>query len=360
MTTTLNQVQDMLQGGAPPLPLPPFPHPRTGSSPAQKDMHASSIAHLQSQLTETQLSLADQQGKLGDLEGLLKEQARIRAELGGLRETVEGWRREMGLVADGGRGRGTDGRESPIAKLLEEEEDDDDDARSMSSIDTVRDGPPRDRLGRVPTTREGLQAQNMQLSTRLDNLSSELEQALLLSATLRTQHAQASSTIAGLESKIAGLESAVEQSQERAEEREAASELKWEGWRTAFEQSWRQERSDWGVEREKLLRVVREWDELRVGEPDEDVALEMEADEEPLVQAGRKKTRRRRRSGHSRLSKATRELLGSASDDAAEEDSRSSGTSSSGSPRASHRSRGSSRSATSTTMVRPPSLHSQH
>ena len=281
LSSTLNSVHDTLSGGAPPA-LPPFPHPTRAPSyvPTNgptKDAHASSIALLQSQLNETQLSLAGHVGKIQDLEGRLAEHAAIKQEVGALREQMEHGRRDIFTLMrarDAEWEGGADGRESPISALLNAQEADDDiedDSRSINSIDTIREKPTvsvrpngvgvHRSVDMDSTIAAALQEQNERLSSRLEKLSSELDEAIRLSQALRTQHAEATETIRTLESRITGLEKAVEVNVAEAEGRiRVESEERWHGWRESFEASAKKDRLDWEAEREKLMMVVREWE----------------------------------------------------------------------------------------------------
>ncbi|GAA5934404.1 hypothetical protein JCM1841_000913 [Sporobolomyces salmonicolor] len=294
VNTTLNDVHDTLGGGAPP-PLPrgaaALPY---GSLPPRNDQHAQSIAALQSQLTETQNSLAGHVGKIRDLEGLLAEHEVIKHEVGTLRQQME--EAQLGMKAmmherkmESVSAPQTNGRESPIAALLDAQEaaEDDDDARSVSSVDTISpsrgadgrssDGPLSDdettsepapsatSRSELDLSRERLlQEQNAKLTTRLDALSAELDEAIKLGQQLRTQHAEAYTTIRLLEDRIAGLEKAVESRVAQAEGRALQqAEERWTGWRDKFEENWKLEKEGWDVERDKLTALVREWEERK-------------------------------------------------------------------------------------------------
>ena len=240
---------------------------------------------------------------------------------------------------DAEREGGADGRESPIAALLNAQEADDDidaDSRSIDSVDTVRHhssdkSPARpngvhrstDSLTTSTTTtaagiREGvLQEQNARLSTRLEKLSSELDEAIKLSLSLRTQHAEASQVIRTLESRITGLEKAVQVNVAEAEGRiRVETELRWNGWRESFEASAKKDRSDWEAEREKLIEVVREWEESRAsssGEESGSSAGEWTSDTKLTAGEitalgrleGKPKLRKRRKSSRGKSSKST-------------------------------------------------------
>ncbi|TKA51778.1 hypothetical protein B0A53_05464 [Rhodotorula sp. CCFEE 5036] len=204
VNSTLTVVQDTFSGGPAPS-LPPgagiprgFSNPRNGGQQhtqqqqqqqqqlqlqqqAANEAHAQSIAALQAQLNETQSSLQGHVGKIRELEGLLAEHDTIKREVGGLRAQIELAQESMSaLMRDRerqGYGRGgaaTNGRESPLARMLEageeeededrglggrkggdlgddgneeeEEEEEDDDTRSIVSVETVTSAataPPR-------------------------------------------------------------------------------------------------------------------------------------------------------------------------------------------------------------------------
>ncbi|SNX83978.1 uncharacterized protein MEPE_02686 [Melanopsichium pennsylvanicum] len=117
-----------------------------------------------------------------------------------------------------------------------------------------------------------LRAQNEALSARLEELASQLEQALALSRGLQDQHAQVTDTVKTLEERVHTLEEEVEQkaaaaaaSAEASEETSAALlngiEGRWTEFRSDFEESWRKEREGMQSERDELRQVVRAWDE---------------------------------------------------------------------------------------------------
>ncbi|SCV72927.1 BQ2448_6852 [Microbotryum intermedium] len=314
VSTTLNDVQDTLGGGVANGPLPPpgasaalFSRGLTnGQVNAQQQalahqQHTQSITQLQNQLQETQQSLAGHVGKMKDLEGLLAEHEAMKREVGSLRRQMETEIVAVHAATMGGDGdtlplsaneRG--GRESPIAAMLEAQDradreydeaddDDDDDARSVASVDTVVRGASGRPNGRASmkrpqgeATREAeLQEQNTRLNARLDQLASELDEAIKLGQTLRLQQEQAATTIQKLEQLISGLEKKVEQQSEAAPRVVAAGaaidekkfgdrlESRWIGWKEMFERSWEQEKRDWRVEHGKLKAAVQEWEERR-------------------------------------------------------------------------------------------------
>ncbi|POY73091.1 hypothetical protein BMF94_3929 [Rhodotorula taiwanensis] len=179
VNSTLTQVHDTFSGGPAPS-LPPgagiprgFSHPRGGSASPhshqqqqqqqqqlqQQEAQAQSIAALQAQLNETQSSLQGHVGKIRELEGLLAEHDTIKREVGSLRAQMEEAQSSMsaimrertgpsppspGSTSERQRGATTNGRESPLAKMLEadedeEEEDDEDDSDKEDELDVYGD-----------------------------------------------------------------------------------------------------------------------------------------------------------------------------------------------------------------------------
>ncbi|GAA6024856.1 hypothetical protein JCM11491_005676 [Sporobolomyces phaffii] len=343
VNSTLCDVHDTL-GGSVPRPTAgsttgPLPYPTTSAFPprpaapaqqqhAQPDAAtAESIQALQQQLND----LASHVGRIRDLEGMLKEQEGVRDEVENLRRLMEeNARKNDESETDGER----NGRESPIARMLEREEqleaddddDDDDDARSIASVDTVVEAPPSEAKqvnggapGAVPlaaadddTTSEPtdlpaataprtvvkpdadelarerlvLAEQNAALTARLDALSAELDDAISLGRSLQSQHSEACATIKLLEDKIASLEGAVEQRVEAAQGKVLREcEERWKGWKEVFEEGWRREKEGWKEEREKLWEVVKDWDDRKKRESaahreDESVGGESDGSEE--------------------------------------------------------------------------------
>jgi hypothetical protein len=314
LSGTLDEVNDTLSGATLPSssnssssnPLPhPHPHPSRippyiPSLSRDKDQQAQSILVLQTQLNETQQSLQNHVGKIRDLEIMLVQQEGIKREVSNLRSLMEEARRDMIMLMDNRpsehrsyddeedhvseRSRGNDGRESPVAAMLEAEEEgeDDEDARSISSVDTI--GPHRSRKTSNGYQRPGssaiepIRVQNAILSTRLETLSASLDESLVLSQSLRAQHTSASSTILALQQRVEGLERMVDV--KVASDREE-SEKRWTTWKTVCEEGWNRERESWDREREKLLDLVRDWEDARAAEEEED---DLTDDEEEVVE----------------------------------------------------------------------------
>ena len=302
LNATMNDIHDTLGGGLPPITNPPYQHmvPQL-PAPSHKDpqsqeatdaaakQHAQTIAALQSQLSETQASLASHVDKIKSLEGMLAEHESIKAEVGLIKVQMEQAKREMEQAAE--RQRFTNGLRSL----------DFDDGASVASMDTITAGdsdrhadddghvgplaPPDMPPGMEPEQQpqasqaaskdraapeteaeaissksavvavsaeqhQELKAQNAALTARLEELSSQLEQALELSRNLQTQHTQVTDTVKQLEARVQTLE------QERATAR-------WAEWKAEMEEGWRKERESWASEREELHKLVKAWDEAR-------------------------------------------------------------------------------------------------
>lgn len=304
LSATLDDVHDTLSGASLPLASSsthglPFPHPHPSRIPpyipnSSKDQQAQSIVALQAQLDETQRSLSIHVGKVRVLEEMLGDQEGIKREVGSLRGMMEEARRDMlSMMQQGrdlgsnalGRGGRGDGRESPVAAMLEAEEneddreteaidggdnDDDDDARSVSSAGTI--GPPSMRSRTManghsqdPALARESRAQNARLATRIETLSTSLDDSMMLSQSLRAQHSLSTSTIDALEKRVEGLERLVQSMV--ASERDA-DEKRWSAWKLVAEEGWRLEREGWARERERLIAVVREWEDARDEEED--------------------------------------------------------------------------------------------
>jgi len=234
--------------------------------------------------------------KIRSLEGLLAEHEVIKREVGSLRSQMEDTKREMdGFVRSrGGSGDAVErgGRVSAVAAMLEarEAEDDDDDAASVSSVDTVtldsdlRASPkrphpngivhPTDAQPRSPdrvTAADHAQliAQNTALTSRLEAISIELNEASKLGQALRTQYAEAAETIRALEDRVAGLEKEVVSRVAAVEASGlAAVESKWEGWKAELESGWKKQQESWETERSKLLQVIKNWEDSQIEEAD--------------------------------------------------------------------------------------------
>lgn len=319
VNSTLCDVHDTL-GGSVPRPSStaqtnggPLPYPTTSSFPPRPQAQASneSIQALQQQLND----LASHVGRIRDLEGMLKEQEGVREEVENLRRLMEENGRKEENERELEREHERNGRESPVARMLEreeQEEEDDEDARSIASIDTIVDeqtsatkkkqtnGDVASPLESDETTSEPtsapstvssdelarerlvLQEQNAALTARLDALSAELDEAIQLGRSLQTQHSEAFSTIKVLEEKIASLETAVEEKVELAQGKVMREcEERWKGWKEVFEEGWRREKEGWREEREKLWQVVKDWEERKKNvEVDESGDVESEGSDE--------------------------------------------------------------------------------
>lgn len=324
----MTDIQDTLSGGAgppPPLPAPYQPGRGHQGQPSMgRDVHGPTLAAVQSQLVETQASLAAHMEKIRSLEGMLAEHEVIKREVGSLRSQMEEAKREMdGLLRarSGEPDRG--GRVSPIAAMLEAE-DEEDDSASVSSVDTVtldsdlRASPKKSLTNgllhvgserSIPADTTHLVEQNASLASRLETLSSELDEATKLGQSLRSQHSDASDTIRALEDRVQGLEKEVDTRVSLAEGRAFdAAQSKFADWKAELEQGWRKQQEGWESERKKLLSVIQDWEERSAS------GSEGEARAGP---SGKKNKRRRKRRAPSRLAELPMDDLASDSDSTA-------------------------------------------
>lgn len=294
LNSAMNEIHDTLGGGAgPPPPLPP---PYGGRIPPlnhQPQIHQTNA--LQAQLTETQASLTSHIEKMKALEGLMGEHEQLKREVGELRDQVECTRRDShaGLKAvdevDEERMRG---RVSPVAAMLELQErqqaeageDDDDDTRSMASADTVTwitnslqkthlkpngISAPNAMATTVDASQlESLLEQNQKLTERIDVISAHVEDTLKVGSSLMEQHRESTETISQLKYEIQHLKHQQEQQRQHYESFQSLeqsilekAESKWTSWKEVIETGWRQQQETWEVERQKLLKVIQEWEE---------------------------------------------------------------------------------------------------
>lgn len=234
---------------------------------------------------------------------MLKEHDSIKHDVTVMRGQMEENKREMELLLSSGRGRQAkgDGRD---------DDDDDDDARSVMTAVADEDAEERQRerrrvekeanglrkglsreAGRPKTpepgasdeeedapdkvellvngetvpaadagsSREGeIIAQNALLAARVESLSADFEQAVQLSRSLQTQHAEATSAVKVLADRVGLLEEGIAS---KVAEAVGKAEERWDTWRSRFEEGWKKERDSWEAERERLRGVVREWEE---------------------------------------------------------------------------------------------------
>ncbi|KAJ9122277.1 hypothetical protein QFC22_001697 [Naganishia vaughanmartiniae] len=316
LTGTLTDIQDTLNGNLPPSEngsanqyIPPHfrPLPESGIPDAAMGNTTATIAALQAQLSSTQSILVSHKDRIRALETLLHEQEAIKEEVLGIRQQLEESKREYEVLLKEGResshrrssvhdmpkeasppvdaerepldargarteyNKGNNWHKSVDADTGIEYEgditdgimDDFEDARSTS--DSSKRSKNSGQVGgsdvAVGFRQEELLAQNNALSVRLDALSSELEQALALSRTLQTQHAEATSTVKVLEERVQSLEKDMARQVVEGRNAGKTAEDKWEAWRSRFEEGWRKEKEGWELERERLRGVVREWEE---------------------------------------------------------------------------------------------------
>lgn len=141
-------------------------------------------------------------------------------------------------------------------------------------------------------SREVIMEENNKLSDKVQSLSTEVTDAVQLSQRLQAQHGEAMAAMRTLTERVENLESGIAK---RIADAVAETEKKWDTWRAAAEDRWRQERESWDAERERMRGVVRDWEEAsrRANEEEEERELNESSDEE-IKPSGRRKPRRRR------------------------------------------------------------------
>ncbi|KAG6913762.1 hypothetical protein DXG01_004451 [Tephrocybe rancida] len=281
----------------PPSSAPPPPSP--------------AILDLQTALTETQSSLSTHAEKVRALEDMLKEQDGLRLEVRALRELVETRRpeHESGTDTDDEEEMHDDddarsvmtvvpheldrveeedeeelaaaeaeSEPAPSSAFAPEEEEQAREREAMFEQEALADEAARrahsSSLGRPRTPEPNLSLQPRSPSpppppprpaspSPLPEILSQLSALTALTASLSAQHAAAQSTISALESKIASLEAAVSAPPPPAplpptpapapELVEPKEHTEWKEWKERMETQWTAVRSDWEVERARLL-----------------------------------------------------------------------------------------------------------
>lgn len=323
----------------------PNPQSKESKDPNQAEVAAAqtaSVTALQTQLAETQASLASHVDKIRSLEGLLSEHEVIKAEVGMIKSRMEEARREMEEVVHSSKGSALtasalNGRSISKVNGISNSSDDFDDNASMASLDTVtqegedskaeegekpplgvdevesaaiksnpldlHEGPlappdlPPELLARdAAASKASLSSStdNSALSSRLEALERQLEEALNLGRSLQSQHAFATDAVRALEGKVSALEKEVETNASSSTSSSdvaagagvgalggagaaavlahqsssvdegkvmQAIEGRFTEWKQQLEEGWRKEREDWAEEREQLRKVVKAWDE---------------------------------------------------------------------------------------------------
>ncbi|PWZ00025.1 hypothetical protein BCV70DRAFT_161393 [Testicularia cyperi] len=321
---------------------------REAERSATTEAHSATITALQAQLSDTQSSLAAHVERIRSLESMLAEHESIKQEVSSIKLQMEEAKREMDETASFRNTGGDFGTLRGLASVRRLQTGDDfDDGASVASVETVTQndeassgsysGRPTSQRGgvehvgprappdmprgfasedaadldadKLPEIMEAsklddvdgshrlqqelqqqrdeeLRAQNAALSSRLEELASQLEQALALSRGLQSQHTQVTDTVRTLEERVQMLEKEVEQkatlmpatiSRDTADSTNSSNadltgddssrgilesiEGRWTEFRNDFEDSWRKEREGLQSEREELRKVVQAWDE---------------------------------------------------------------------------------------------------
>lgn len=277
---------------------------------------SATIAALQTQLQTTQSILVSHKDRIRQLETMLEEHDAIKDEVLGMRHQLEESKKEIESLVS--RNAPTHETEAPdndegqhetgsVEVLLEGKPDDGDITDSVFGPEMAKSGSQQSSKRRE----DALAAQTESLTARLDHLTGQLEEAIQLSSTLQTEHAEATSTVKILEERIQTLEGDVAKrvADDNGQAGRAAEE-RWEAWRSKFEESWRREREGWDLERERLRGVVREWEEAsrraqeeeeerlmngRLAVEDDEDAVESEEDDDD--EAARERARSSSQSG---------------------------------------------------------------
>ncbi|CAK5278024.1 unnamed protein product, partial [Mycena citricolor] len=305
------------------------PPPAVVAAPVAAGPSAESLADLRAQLDTTQSSLTTHVEKIRALEGVFSEQEALKEEVRTLRDLV-------GVLQQGSRSVGESG--DHFDDMEEEVDlDDDSDARSiatviphslepvdeedeedrdemsheetlsesshdidMEAVDDREHARPRTpepgtlgmgRGARSSTLRSPIQPSSSltpssptasssnhhvihELTTRLGQISSQLESALSISSTLQAQHAAAQETIIALEEKVKrleGLVSAVTSEKTPPDVPETVTSAL-NSLKSSLQGQWS---SEWAQERERLKRSRDEWETQMLGLVDERIKVKL-------------------------------------------------------------------------------------
>lgn len=111
------------------------------------------------------------------------------------------------------------------------------------------------------TTQAELQKQNELLTSRLDALESQLEEALNFGRSLQQQHGEAKEAVKTLTEKVQALEKDMSSHTTNVQGKIAeALEGRFSQWKEQIESGWKLERRSWEEERDKLRQVIEVWD----------------------------------------------------------------------------------------------------
>ncbi|KAH9822676.1 hypothetical protein DFH28DRAFT_461314 [Melampsora americana] len=310
LNSAMNEIHDTLGGGAgPPPPLPP---PYGGRIPPlnHQQPHLQATNALQAQLAETQASLTTHVEKMKTLEGLMGEHEQLKREVGELRDQLESTRQDKHATLKTStvdqEQEHMRGRVSPVAAMLElqerqqnemgrgnDDDDDDDDGRSLASNDTVTwltsslqkthlrpngiSSPAQNSSPIDASQLESLTEQNQKLSEKLEAISTHVEDTIKMGQNLVEQQRQSTETIDQLRHEIQYLKQEQEMQKQHYESMQSSEEdiiqkveTKWTSWKEQIEQGWRLQKESWEAERQKLLKVIQDWQERAVGEVEGD------------------------------------------------------------------------------------------
>ena len=249
---------------------PQFRNPSADAQAALAGPHgaqAAAFIALQTQMTDTQTSLNGHLDRIRQLENQLAQQEGLKQELALVRREMEESKMEMEVLLAASRKINGTRRDM-------DSDDDDDDARSVATVvpDNDKSEQPAASSETASESEDKAAPVEIDLATRVQTLTTEMEEALQLSRSLQAQHSEAMSTVKVLTDRLDVLESGIAERVSAAVER---AEERWEAWRTKFEERWKKERDGWESERERLRGVVREWEEASRRAVEEEEEREM-------------------------------------------------------------------------------------
>lgn len=233
---------------------------------------AAAFIALQAQMTDTQSSLTTHLGRIRELETQLQQQETMKQEIAAVRQQMEDSKLEMEVLLAASHSMDMNGS----SHEADDDGDDDDDARSVATVmpdDGPQNGHGPDKASSDVSEKDASTGMsNVDLATRIQSLTVEMEDALQLSRTLQAQHGEAMSTVKLLTDRLDILESGIA---DRVTAAVVQAEERWSAWRNKFEDRWKHERDGWESERERLRGIVRDWEEASRRAVEEEEEREM-------------------------------------------------------------------------------------
>lgn len=241
------------------------------------------------------MNLTNHLEKINTLQDQVRDNQTLRDELAQLREQMEASRQEVDQYM-----------------RRQYDDDDDDDTQSVATLMDSEEASERVQRKRRPET-------HVDLVNRIQDLSTEVAEAVQATKSIQSQHSEAMASVRQLTLRIGELEEGIAS---RVADEVNQAEKRWEVWKAQFEDGWRRERETWEAERERLRGVVREWeessrrgqDEVEERELNESTSGDdMDDPPNPLSRSNGRKARRRRPSH--RVASANRALKAIAGDE---------------------------------------------